>query len=80
MLPLYPITPHPAELLRQAIAQRGYTPERFRAEARLQPKLFRAVMSGKRPIKLGTAMRLGRFFGTSPWVWIAFQQRYDKAL
>ncbi len=76
----HPLTPHPAELLRQAISQRGYTPERFRAEARLQPRLFRAVMTGKRPIKLGLAMRLGRFFGTSPWVWIAFQQRYDKAL
>ncbi|MBP6819696.1 hypothetical protein V6B08_19260 [Ferrovibrio sp. MS7] len=80
MLPLYPITPPPNKLLLQAIASRGYSPERFRVETRIKPRLFRAVISGKRPIKLGTAMRLGRFFGTSPWVWIAFQERYDKAV
>jgi len=59
---------------------RGYTPERFMAEAHIPPRLYKAVMEGRRRIKLGLAMRLGRLFGTSPWVWIAFQQRYDKSV
>ncbi|MBX3453971.1 hypothetical protein [Ferrovibrio sp.] len=75
MLPI-----HPAALLQNAIQLRGYTPESFRSEARMPPRLFNAVLSGKRRIKLGTAMRLSRMLGTSPWVWIAFQQRYDKAI
>lgn len=75
MLPI-----HPGMLLQNALETRGYTPEQFAEEARMPPRLCKLVLTGKRKIKLGTAMRLGHFFGTSPWVWIAFQERYDKAV
>lgn len=74
MLPI-----HPGILLQRAIAARGADPEDFRRQARMPRKLFRLVLSGRRPISFGLAMRLGRIFGTSPWVWIAFQERFDKA-
>lgn len=70
----------PSAIILSAMEQRGYTAESFCTAARMPPRLFRAVMNGRRRIKLGTAMRLGRMLGTSPGVWIAFQQRYDKAL
>lgn len=70
----------PSALILSAMEKKGFTTESFCAAARMPPKLFKAVTTNRRKIKLGTAMRLGRMLGTSPWVWIAFQQRYDKAL
>jgi addiction module HigA family antidote len=75
MLPI-----HPGTLLERAITARGSDPEGFRREARLPRRLLDQVLSGQRPISFGLAMRLGRILGTSPWVWIAFQERFDKAL
>lgn len=75
MLPI-----HPGHLLEQAITAHGSDPDHFHHEARMPRKLLRMVLSGERPISLGLALRLGRIFGTSPWVWIAFQERFDKAL
>jgi addiction module HigA family antidote len=75
MLPI-----HPGILLERAIAARAADPEDFFREARLPPRLVQRVLSGRRPISFGLARRLGRIFGTSPWVWIAFQERFDKAL
>lgn len=75
MLPI-----HPGTLLERAIAARGADPKHFYREARLPPRLLQRVLSGQRPISFGLARRLGRIFGTSPWVWIAFQERFDKAL
>ncbi|WP_300303548.1 addiction module antidote protein, HigA family [Ferrovibrio sp.] len=75
MLPI-----HPGLLLERAISARGSDPEHFYREARMPRKLLHLVLSGRRPISFGLARRLGRIFGTSPWVWIAFQERFDKAL
>lgn len=75
MLPI-----HPGHLLERAITAHGSDPDHFHHEARMPRKLLRMVLSGERPISLGLALRLGRIFGTSPWVWIAFQERFDKAL
>ena len=35
------------------------------------------IVHGKRSITVDTAMRLARYFGTSPEVWMNLQQRYD---
>lgn len=74
MLPI-----HPGILLERAIVARGSDPEHFTREAHIPRKLLRRVLAGERPISFGLAMRLGRILGTSPWVWIAFQERFDKA-
>ncbi|WP_341701981.1 hypothetical protein [Ferrovibrio sp.] len=75
MLPI-----HPGILLQRAIAARGSDPERFHVEARMPLRLLQLVLTGQRPISPGLAQRLGRLLGTSPWVWIAFQERFNKAL
>lgn len=75
MLPI-----HPGTLLARAIDARGTDPEHFYLEARMPLRLLRMVLNGERPISLGLALRLGRIFGTSPWVWLAFQERFNKAL
>ena len=35
------------------------------------------IIRGKRAITADTAMRLGRYFGTSAIVWLRMQARYD---
>ena len=35
------------------------------------------IVRGKRAVTADTAMRLARYFGTSPDVWIRIQARYD---
>jgi addiction module HigA family antidote len=35
------------------------------------------ILNGKRPITLDTALRIGRYFGTPPELWLALQQKYD---
>lgn len=35
------------------------------------------IVRGKRAITADTALRLGRFFGTSPQFWMNLQVRYD---
>jgi addiction module antidote protein, HigA family len=75
MLPI-----HPGILLERAITARGFDLEHFHEHARMPRRLLSLVLSGERPISLGLALRLGKVFGTSPWVWLAFQERFNKAL
>ncbi len=36
-----------------------------------------AILKGERGITLDTALRLSRFFGTGPEIWLSLQTRYD---
>lgn len=36
-----------------------------------------AIVNGKRAISVDTAMRLARYFGTSPQYWLNLQTAYD---
>jgi addiction module HigA family antidote len=38
------------------------------------------IVNGKRAITADTALRLGRYFGTSPQFWLNLQTAYDLAL
>ncbi len=39
-----------------------------------------AIVNGKRSITADTALRLARFFGTTPQYWMNLQSNYDLAL
>jgi len=39
-----------------------------------------AILGGDRAITADTALRLGRFFGTTPEFWLGLQERYDLDL
>jgi addiction module HigA family antidote len=41
------------------------------------PGRISAIVNGKRAITADTAMRLGRYFGTSPEVWMGLQTDYE---
>jgi len=38
------------------------------------------IISGKRSITANTALRLGKWFGTGPKIWLNLQQAYDLEL
>ena len=54
---------HPGELLRDAL--------------RVPMNRISAIVNGKRAITVDTAMRLARYFGTSPQYWLNLQTAYD---
>lgn len=43
----------------------------------VSPLRIRAIARSKRAISADTALRLGRFFDTSPQFWMNLQARYD---
>ena len=38
------------------------------------------IMNGRKPITAGTALRLGRYLGNGPDLWLNLQARYDLLL
>ncbi len=41
------------------------------------PRRVNEIVRGKRAVTADTALRLGRYFGTTPEFWINLQTRYD---
>ena len=44
------------------------------------PNRISAIVRGKRSITADTALRLGKFFGVSPEIWLDLQSDYDLRL
>lgn len=41
------------------------------------PNRISAILNGKRSITADTALRLGKYFGVSPEIWLGLQADYD---
>jgi antitoxin HigA-1 len=69
---------HPGEiLLEDFIKPLGITQYRLAKEMNVYPRKVNEIVQGKRAITADTALRLARFFGTSPEVWMNLQAHYD---
>jgi len=44
------------------------------------PNRISQIIAGKRSITAETALRLGKWFGTGPHIWLNLQQAYDLDL
>jgi addiction module HigA family antidote len=58
----------------------GITQYRLAKELGIQHTRISQILKGQRAITADTAMRLGRFFGTSSEMWMNLQQNYDLEL
>lgn len=69
---------HPGEILRQDfLPEYGLTPGSL-AKALLIPRdRMEKIVRGQRDITADTALRLGRYFGTTAQFWINLQSNYD---
>lgn len=69
---------HPGEVLREDFLKPLGMSQFALAEALSVPEMrISAIVNGKRAITPDTALRLGRFFGTSPEFWLGMQTSYD---
>ncbi len=69
---------HPGEVLMEDFMKPlGLTQYRLARDISVAPLRISQITRGKRSITVDTAMRLARYFGTSPAVWLRLQVRYD---
>jgi addiction module HigA family antidote len=69
---------HPGEvLLEDFMKPLGLTQYRLAKDIGVTPIRISQIVHGKRAITVDTAMRLGRYFGTSAAVWLRLQVNYD---
>jgi antitoxin HigA-1 len=74
------INPHPGEiLLEEFLKPMGLSQSKLAIELRVPCHRVNEIIHGRRSITADTALRLGKFFGTTPDFWMNLQQSYDLA-
>lgn len=69
---------HPGEiLLEEFLKPMGITQYRLAKDVSVDPRRINEIVHGKRSISADTALRLGRYFGTSARFWVNLQSHYD---
>ncbi len=69
---------HPGKILFQEfIRPRGLSQTKLALHINVPPRRINEIVLGKRRISADTALRLGRYFGTSPQFWLTLQSDYD---
>ncbi len=72
------IPTHPGEiLLEEFLKPLRLSQYRLAQGIRVPPRRINEIVHGQRAISADTALRLGRFFGTSAEMWMNLQARYD---
>jgi len=68
----------PGEVLKEEFLDpMGITPYALAKAVFVDPPRIDAIIKGKRRITADTAIRLSKFFGTTPGFWMNMQSRYD---
>ena len=72
---------HPGVFLADELQEIGVSPTELSRQIDVPPNRISQIVRGKRDITADTALRLGRFFGTGPELWMNLQKAYelDKA-
>ena len=68
---------HPGEILKESLEGLGLSMNRLSQEMHVPANRISAIVAGQRSITGETALRLGRYFGTTPAYWMNMQARYD---
>ena len=69
---------HPGEILiEEFLKPMGISQYRLAKDISVPPIRINEIVHGKRSVSADTALRLGRFFGTSPQSWLNLQTRFD---
>lgn len=72
---------HPGEvLLEDFMKPHGLSQYRVAMDIGVAPLRISQIVRGKRAISADTALRLARYFGTTPGIWLRLQARYDLEL
>ena len=68
---------HPGQILKETLEDLGLNMNRLAQEIRVPANRIGAIIGGQRAITGETALRLGRYFNTTPAYWMNMQARYD---
>lgn len=69
---------HPGEiLLEEFLKPLGLSQNRLGLSIGVHPRRINEIVLGKRRVTAETALRLSRYFGTTPEFWLALQAAYD---
>ena len=69
---------HPGEVLfEEFLKEFGISQNRIGREIGMSPRAINEIVHGKRSITANSALRLAKYFGTSPEYWLSLQTSYD---
>jgi addiction module HigA family antidote len=68
---------HPGEILKETLDDLGISMNRLSREIHVPANRISSIIAGKRAITGETALRLARYFETTPEYWLNIQARYD---
>jgi len=68
---------HPGEALKSVLDDAQLSANAVALALRIPANRLTEIINGKRSISADTAMRLGRYFGTSAQMWMNMQSQYD---
>ena len=69
---------HPGEVLEEEFLRPlGLSQYRLARDISVPPRRINEIVHGTRAVSADTALRLARYFGSSPEFWLNLQARYD---
>ncbi len=68
---------HPGEILKETLGDLGISMNRLAGEIHVPANRISAIVAGTRSVTGETALRLARYFQTTPQYWMNLQARYD---
>jgi addiction module HigA family antidote len=68
---------HPGEILRDELAELGLSARAFARALDIPVNRVTQILREQRGVSADTALRLGRYFGTSPEFWMDLQGDYE---
>ena len=68
---------HPGETLREDLDALGMSPAELARRIEVPVNRITEILGGRRAVTGDTALRLGRFFGTSGEFWLNLQKLYE---
>lgn len=73
--------PHPSETIREDyLKPLGMSANRLALELRVPATRMTEIVNGRRGVTADTALRLARYFDTTPKFWLNLQASYDLAI
>ena len=78
MNPMNGMSPvHPGEILAEELEELGLSANAFAKALGVPTNRITAIINGQRGVTADTALRLARYFGTGPQVWLNLQKTYE---
>ena len=68
---------HPGEILREELQELGLSANALSKALGVPVNRVTMILNGKRGVSADTALRLARYFGTTPQLWLNLQKTWE---